>query len=87
MTPNVAMNKMMSGWLTRGLQHQALDRERKPVHDRNREDQRDPRRDALFMQADGGQRREHHHDALGKIEHARGLEDEREEAESARSAR
>ena len=26
------------------------------------------------MQADEGQRREHHHDALGEIEDARGLE-------------
>ena len=30
------------------------------------------------MQADERQRREHHHDALGEIEHARGLEDEHE---------
>ena len=30
------------------------------------------------MQADQRQRREHHHDALGEIEHARGLVDEHE---------
>ena len=41
-------------------------------------DERRPGRDALFVQADQRQRREHHHDALGEIEHARGLVDEHE---------
>ena len=76
--PNVAISRMMSGWLTSGPQHQPLDRDREPVHDGDREDQRDPGGDALFMQADQRQRREHHHDALGEIEHARGLVDEHE---------
>ena len=71
---------MMSGWLTSGPQHQTLDAGRKPVHDRDREEERDPGGDALLMQADERQRREHHHDALGEIEHARGLEN-KDEAE------
>ena len=68
----------MSGWLTRGLQHQPLDADRKPVHDGDREGEGDSCRDALLVQPDQGQGGEHHHDALREIEHARGLVDQHE---------
>ena len=42
------------------------------------EGEREERRHALLVQADQGQRREHDHDALREVEHARGLEDENE---------
>ena len=45
---------------------------------RDRERERHEGRDAKLMQADERQRREHHHDALGEIEHAGGLEDQDE---------
>ena len=69
---------MMSGWLTSGLQHDALDREGEDEHHPDREDQREEGRHALLVQPDEGQRREHHHDALREVEHARGLEDQDE---------
>jgi hypothetical protein len=66
------------GLVDQRAQHQPLDAERERVHDRDRQDRARPRRDALFVQADQRQRREHHHDALREIEHARGLVDEHE---------
>ena len=66
------------GLVDQRAQHQPLDAERKRVHDRDRENERDPGRDALFVQADKRQRREHHHDPLREIEYARGLVDEHE---------
>ena len=85
MSPNVAMNRMMSGWLTSGRSISRSTR-RTPSTNitttvsasaRGREiaGQR-PLRSSV--EADQRERGEHHHDALREIEHARGLEDQHE---------
>ena len=66
------------GLVDERAQHQPLDAEREDVHDRDGRQQREPRGHAFLVQADQRQRREHHHDALREIEHARGLVDEHE---------
>jgi hypothetical protein len=64
------------GLVDQRTQHDALDREGERQHDAERETERHECRHALLMQTDQRQDREHHHDALGEVEHARRLEDE-----------
>ena len=59
-------------------QHQAFDGDRQQYHSPDREEQGEPNRYAIVHQADEGQRREQHHDALSEVEDARSLEDQDE---------
>ena len=81
------MNRMMSGWLTSGrsTSRSTPTASTNITHDgeREREERREiarPHAPAAQqrVEADQRQRREHHHDALREIEHARGLEDQHE---------
>ena len=76
--PIVAMNRMMSGWLTSGRSTTRSIADRQQEHHAERQRQRQQRRHALLVQADQRQRREHDHDALREIEDARGLVDQHE---------
>ena len=59
-------------------QHHALDREGERHHDGHGQPEREPDRRPALHEADQRQRREQHHDALGEVEDARGLEDQDE---------
>ena len=64
------------GLVDQGPHDEALDRQRQNAHDGDRQDERQNGRNAFLMEADQGECCEHDHDALGEIEHARGLEDQ-----------
>ena len=76
--PIVAMNRMMSGWLTSGRSTTRSMATASMNMTTQRQRQRKQRRHALLVQSDERQRREHDHDALGEIEDARGLVDQHE---------
>jgi hypothetical protein len=59
-------------------QHDALDRHGQHEHHAERQNHGEESRHAHLVEPDQRQRREHHHDALGEVEHARGLEDQHE---------
>ena len=58
------------GLIDQRPQHQPLDAVGEHKHDDDGERERDKRRHAVLVQSDERQRGEHHHDALGEIEHA-----------------
>ena len=73
------MNRMMSGWPTSGRKHDPLDRDGQHEHHQ----QRAPRTRArpatpICVQPHQRQRREHHHDALRKVEDPARPEDQHE---------
>ena len=72
------MNRMMSGWLTSGRSTKRSTAKASANMTPMVRRERDERRNAVRVQADQRQRREHHHDALREIEHAGGLEDQHE---------
>ena len=55
-----------------------LHAERQHAHDGDGEDEREPRRNAGFVEADERQGGEHHHDPLREVENAGRLEDQHE---------
>ena len=59
-------------------QHQPFDPECQDEHHDHGQREREERGHAVFMQTHKRERGEHHHDPLGKIEHARGFEDQHE---------
>ena len=76
--PMVAMNRMMSGWLTSGRSttRSMATASRNMTTERQRHARAAPARP--FVQADQRQRREDDHDALREIEDARGFVDQHE---------
>ncbi len=76
--PNVAINSMMSGWLTSGRSTSRSMPSARTYMTAIVASKRDPRGNAFLVQPDQRQRREHHHDALREIEDARGFVDEHE---------
>ena len=76
--PNVAIRRMMSGWLTNGRSTSRSMPTASPYMTAMVENERDPGGHALLVQADERQRGEHHHDALREIEDAGGLVDQHE---------
>ncbi len=76
--PNVAMNRMMSGWFTSGRSTTRSTTTASTNITPMASSSASERGHAHLVQADKRQRREHHHDALREVEHARRLEDQHE---------
>ena len=76
--PKVAMNRMMSGWLTSGRSTTRSTAKASTNITTMVSASATKAGTPSVVQADQRQRREHHHDALREIEHAGGLEDQHE---------